>query len=577
MLAAVVLLLLTAAGMAAAETRWVRLRSPHFELFSDAGAGSGREVLRRMEQIRHVFETRTQRQNLTPLPIRIFVFRSDADFQQFQINENAAGYYQAGTSRDYIAMQVAGVDLYRVVFHEYAHLLMRHAGVPIPVWFNEGTAEVYSTTELSGREIRIGEPIPTHLATLRAEHLLDLPALLSVDHQSPHYNERDKTGVFYAESWALVHMLNFSPAYQPGMPNFLAMLFSGEEPSRAMQQAFGKSPAAILADLENYVRRDRFSGIRFAAPRLEGIGKVPSEQVSEVDSGLALADLLLAISRPDQSDTLLQKLASTHPESSAIEAALGDVAVQKKQDQLARTHYERAMKLGDRSGRLRYDYAMVLREMNASDDQIIIALRDAVRLDPALFDARYLLGYMLLKTGEYTEAVEHLESASEMQPGRCAVWEHLALALHYSGKNEEARAAAQKARKTAVTAEDVNRAEGTLRLLEANADPIVRAEPLPTRARQQSLAESSAAVKTEGLLTQVDCLGSRARLHLVANGRKLFLLVRDAGSVVLRNAGGVWTEFTCGPVPGRKVIVEYRRVANQTYGTAGDVAAIEFR
>src|SRR3954452_12509589 len=83
-----------------AEDRWLRLKSEHFEVLTDAGAGSGREVLRRMEQIRHVFETRTKRSNLTPLPVRVFVFRGDADFRPYQVHAEAAGYYQPGTDRD---------------------------------------------------------------------------------------------------------------------------------------------------------------------------------------------------------------------------------------------------------------------------------------------------------------------------------------------------------------------------------------------------------------------------------------------------------------------------------------------
>ena len=108
----------------------------------------GREVLRRLEQIRHVFETRTKRSNLTPLPVRVFVFRGEADFHHYQVHPRSAGYYQPGTDRDYIAMQLRAQDTYRVVYHEYTHLLLRHAGYRVPVWFNEGIAELFSTAEV---------------------------------------------------------------------------------------------------------------------------------------------------------------------------------------------------------------------------------------------------------------------------------------------------------------------------------------------------------------------------------------------------------------------------------------------
>ena len=63
---AALLLFWTALGVA--EDRWIRLKSPHFEVLTNAGASTGRDVLRRFEQIRHVFESRTGRGNLTPLP-----------------------------------------------------------------------------------------------------------------------------------------------------------------------------------------------------------------------------------------------------------------------------------------------------------------------------------------------------------------------------------------------------------------------------------------------------------------------------------------------------------------------------
>src|SRR3954453_9588710 len=122
------LLLLFWAIAGVAHNRWLRLKSSHFELLTNAGASTGRDVLRRFEQIRHVFESRTGRGSLTPLPVRVLVFRGESDFHPYRFNRNASGYYQAGHTRDYIAMHAAGAGTYRVVYHEYTHLLLRHAG-----------------------------------------------------------------------------------------------------------------------------------------------------------------------------------------------------------------------------------------------------------------------------------------------------------------------------------------------------------------------------------------------------------------------------------------------------------------
>jgi hypothetical protein len=79
-----------------------------------------------------------------------------------------------------------------------------------------------------------------------------------------------------------------------------------------------------------------------------------------------------------------------------------------------------------------------------------------------------------------------------------------------------------------------------------------------------------------GVLTQVDCLGGKARLHVLADSRKVFLLIRDPANVFLHNAGSEWTQFPCGEVPHRRVSVAYRPEPDAAYGTAGEVVSITF-
>lgn len=62
----------------------------------------------------------------------------------------------------------------------------------MPLWFNEGLAEYYSTFSITGdQKIVMGKPIASHVYLLRNK-MLPLRTLFQVDHKSPHYNERDK-------------------------------------------------------------------------------------------------------------------------------------------------------------------------------------------------------------------------------------------------------------------------------------------------------------------------------------------------------------------------------------------------
>ena len=118
----------------------------------------------------------------------------------------------------------------------------------LPPWLNEGLAELYSSLEPRGAKILVGQVIPARLQALRSDPWIPLSVLLTVDHQSPDYNERSRAGMFYAESWALVHMLNLDLAYRPQLKALVAALKEAipRPPSRRpMASRLGEVEAAL--------------------------------------------------------------------------------------------------------------------------------------------------------------------------------------------------------------------------------------------------------------------------------------------------------------------------------------------
>jgi Flp pilus assembly protein TadD len=470
-------------------------------------------------------------------------------------------------------MQLAGADTYRIVYHEYTHLLLRHAGYRVPVWFNEGLAELFSTADVGRDEVRIGALIPAHIGTLRDQRMLDLQTLTAVDHRSPFYNERGKTGIFYAQSWALVHMLNFAPEYRSGVANFVEMILAGEDAVSAFRQAFGKAPAAVIQDLKAYLASGRFEGLRFGAQKLN-VQSIKSEPVTSVDTALALADLLATIGKIDAARLAFGKLEAAYPDRPDVLLALGQFAVRLEDFSGARQYLERSIHAGSTSPRVFYEYAIVLRNLGEPQALVVDNLTRAVRLDDRFFEGQYYLGSLHLQAERFIPAIQHLKRATELQPSRLGVWESLAVAFHKAGSKEDARAAATTARRLASGPEDAARIDALLDLIESDVDKIVVAPP-------GKKADASAAAppisRVDGVLTQVDCLGKRARLHIAVPGGKVLLLVTNAGSVRLWGAGVTQTELACGPSSPRPVLVEYRPEIHATYGTAGSVISVDFR
>jgi hypothetical protein len=81
--------------------------------------------------------------------------------------------------------------------------------------------------------------------------------------------------------------------------------------------------------------------------------------------------------------------------------------------------------------------------------------------------------------------------------------------------------------------------------------------------------------KAKGMLTQVDCLGSQARLIIQTDDHKITrLLVRDPSQIAI--VGEKQEALGCGRQKPRKISVEYVPKADARLATAGEVATIEF-
>src|SRR6185369_11829680 len=182
---------------------------------------------------------------------------------------NVAGYSQACDDVNYITMSLdpRERDPFGVAFHEYVHLHLRDNIPGVPLWLNEGLAEFYGSLQFSGGEALLGLPLPYYIRLLRSEEMLPLATLLGIDSRSPHYNEQDQSGIFYGESWALVHylMLGGGPGRQDQFKRFLQLVSRGDDVVKALESSFGMTLDTIEKELYAYVRRGYLPSLRIAS------------------------------------------------------------------------------------------------------------------------------------------------------------------------------------------------------------------------------------------------------------------------------------------------------------------------
>jgi tetratricopeptide (TPR) repeat protein len=590
-------------GLLGAPEQWIKLETPHFELYTTAGEKKGREAILYFEQVRSFFLQASPSKRATEFPVRIVAFRSESQYKPYRMNGSAVAFYAPGRSRDYIVMQDISGEHYPVAIHEYTHMVVQHAGLKLPVWLNEGWADLYSTLSPRGSKALVGNLLPGGVQTLAINKWIPLDVLLSVDQNSPMYNERDKAGIFYAESWLLVHMLYLSADYRLNFSKFVLAVANGQDSAQAFQSVYGKGLKQVSNDLERYSKSDRFVGALFDV-KLEKSAEDP--QVSEAtafESGLVLADLLALVHKPEEARRAYGQLATDNPDRPEVEESLGYMALQAGDQEAARQYFSKAFTAGTKNAQMCVDYAML--EWRGAPAGVISILRRAVELKPDYVAARLQLGLALSNHEDYSEALNQLHRIPKIDPDQAPSY---FLALAYSnlrtGHPDEARKDAELAKKWAKTPAETEQADSLLKSVDEskagaahgislqpeqasinNTDPgqpTLRHSPAPgpdiheAAPRNPFVKRDDQISRVEGVAQRLDCDGQSARFHVLVGKATMVFEIPDPGSVLIKHSGEAHHDFTCGPQSPFPVAVDYAVQPDPKKGTAGIVRELDF-
>lgn len=619
-LALLCLLLVAPLSPASAKETWTSVRSKNFFLVGNASEKEIRRVATRLEQFRDVLARLLNRANLnSSTPTTVVVFKSQSAYQQYA-PPGTAGYFQSGPDMNYIALSAEGNPAdphpFSVIFHEYVHFLVKNNLQDVPVWFNEGLAEYYSTLEVLGddRKVQIGLPIGYHLISLRENKLLPLKTLFAVGQDSPYYNESQKRGVFYAESWALVHylLLGNDARRFPQFGKFLELLLMAHKPvEEAFQQAFQIDFVTLEKELKSYVNQHSYPGqVATFERKLEFDAEMQSAPVSEAASQYFLGDLLLHAGQLERAEKLLQQSLKLEPNAAIAEASLGMLYMRKNNFAEAKRHLEHAVSSDTSNYMVHYYYAMMLSREGMDANNVIsqyapeliakmrAELKKTIELAPDFAEAYRLLAFIDLTSGDKTEeAVSLLKRAIALEPGE--LQHKFMLAQVYMRKPDfkaarqlleavirdgeaELKASAQQLLDWIAKAEtqearwkaDNQRrdAEGA-REMEQTGGPKPDA-PLATPLRPPGPGEE----QVRGLLVAIDCSGQDIVLTVRSGARLLKLQSKGLEDIeFVTYSPDVSGDVTCGTRdPENPVIVTYRPSKNARAKTDGDVLVVSF-
>jgi tetratricopeptide (TPR) repeat protein len=396
-----------------------------------------RKVGLKLEQFREVFTRLFPGMKFnTPVPTTVIVFKSDSSYAPFKPSANTAGYFQPGSDVNYITLttEVRGEqDPFSVIFHEYTHLLVENTFENAPTWFNEGLAEYYSTFSISDdQKVVLGTPIGRHVFLLRENKMLPLRTLFEVDYKSPYYNESKKQGIFYAQSWALIHYLIIGKAGKvEQLGKFLELLRTKASLDQAFQQAFETPFEVMEKDLREYIKKDRYNIVNGHFERkLELDTTTEATQLTEAEAQAYLGDLLLHSNRKD-AYTYLEKALKLDPNLTMAHASLGMAYFREGKVKEAHASLERAVAANSQNYLAHYYYAFTLSRANPDDaptegsysqdviNKIQEHLQKAIALRPDFPESYNLLAFVSLITGQgVDESIAQMKRLLSISPGR---------------------------------------------------------------------------------------------------------------------------------------------------------------
>ena len=432
---------------------WTKAISANFVVISDSSENEARKVAMMLEQFRYAASLILPRAKIkAPVPTKVFLFRSHGSFHPFKpkykgkIQNNVNGYFFGDGDHSFVALttDAGGGQAYEVIFHEYQHFILSNNLPNAPLWLDEGLAEYYSAFEPrhEGREVLLGRAVGRHVLALRKAAPMPLQKLFDINHKSPEYNEANKAGLFYAQSWALVHylMLGSNGKRKPQFTRFISLISNGQPTEESFRQAFQADYKTIEKELQGYIASYMFPASVYDFPEQINFTKgMRSAALSDAEAEFHLGELLLSARRYSEAEPRLQKAVEKDANCAECQIALGALRFRQHRYAEAKQHLQAGLSLDPQNYRGHHFYANLLREEEKLDDAIK-AYDRALGVNPNLANVHLDLSFAYAVAGQWQKSDEAFDQALKLSPRGDAYYRARGYAMLRMGRGDQAAA-----------------------------------------------------------------------------------------------------------------------------------------
>ncbi|HWY08702.1 MAG TPA: hypothetical protein VNY24_17700 [Candidatus Acidoferrales bacterium] len=569
---------------------WTEIRSAHFTVISNAGEHEGRRIALQFEEVRALFEQLYPKLKVdSGKPTVVFALKNEDSLKlltpSYGQNSKAmhiAGYYQLAYDKNFAVIRTdvggTGPLSFRSLYHEYTHAFFRYNYRGLPLWLDEGLAELYGNTSIEGKQARVGLPSASQLRYLQANQLLPLDQLVTIDRSSPLYNTQEHAGVFYAESWALVHYLVFSKELQQQnlVNKFLAALDKTDDPIEAAKQTFGDL-SKFSTKLAGYIRQNSYMYQPAQLPAKLYEDDFTARPLSPASGALALADYLLRSNHLPEGLERLHEVGGLDAATPGYHSELGYYHLLKADFSNAEKELQAAIAANpkDVSAHIYMAYVYFRRDGYTKDStpKMRAELETVIGLAPEFAPAYAFLSAAYTKepNKDATRALNSAMRATNLEPGNLAYFVDVGKALLAARRIPEARQVAEVAKKLASSTGERNMAAEFSKQIDYRVNHPQESADANTSSADASGPEAvvtetpTKIVHAEGQITELLCgHPPEVILTLTAGGNSLLLHVADIGKVTIQDgaAGSDAAKSPCAKWKDRQAKVDYRAVSS---------------
>lgn len=581
---------------------WIEVRSPHFTVYCNAGEREGRHVAQQFENMRTLFHTAFPKLHVDlGKPTIIFALRNEDSLKLFipgygsdPKSKRLGGLFLPHSDMNFALVRTdisnSAVNEYHAIYHEYTHAIMHLNFRGLPLWLDEGFAEFFGSTHFESNYSSFGMVETYLLRELQTEKFIPIETLVTADMSSPLYNKNDHSGMFYAESWAVVHYFMVDKEVREGnvLNKFLGTLQATDDPVEAARQSFGDLKK-LSSRLEGYAHQQSFY---FSKMPIEGSTAEKDFAVRPLPPAEAYtqeANFLMRSGHSSEALTDLHEAESADAKVPALHDALGYYHFIRSDYENAAKEYDQAIALNPSDAGAYYQKAQILNRQKGyskgSTPEIRADLEKAAALDPNFGPTHAFLCMAYLQTDETkVKSIAEAKAAIALEPGNLSYFLDLGRAALANGKSEDARLIAERAQKIAATPLDRAMAANFAKRVASGASAagvgggdveFVVAGPAPT----EEAKPARVSIMTEGQITELIC--SKApevllTLTTAADGKQLLLHATDIGSVkiLIGELVSSATAVPCAQWKDRKAKVTFEPTPGA--GAQGEIRSVAF-